>query len=517
MSERLSEFKHKGKEGEARGKRREFAVSLRKDKRREKLEKRRDLEEFQAKVEAFSQTDVGQAIKNLAPIIDDDSNPESQFQALVQLRKYLANNKTLPIQATINAGVLPKMVEILHWDENPEAQYEAAWVLTNVSSGEPLQTYAVVQAGACEPLCRLLLSPIERVKDQACWCLGNVAGDGAELRDLLIREGALQQFIIMLAEETNLDILRNVSWSLSNFFRWRNPPAPVEAMQQALPVLEQRIYTEDPEVLANVCWSICYIAETWDDFLDPICQQFGSLFIELLSLDTHMAQLPALRTLGSITAGDDNQTQNVIELGILPLCHRLFCSKKANIRKDVCWTLSNICAGSEHQIDAVIQENLVTTLVQLAIYDPLGKVQQDAAWCLCNICTQGLPRHRDFVLKCGGLDAIGQVINLNMDKKALKVFLDAIDHLLIRGSTLVAEGVFQSNTVASRLEELGLLDKLFALMESNDSEVTEKCNSIYDTYFTEQENDVEELMPQQSESAYAFGGPKDGMDKNFSI
>lgn len=101
MSERLSEFKHKGKEGEARGKRREFAVSLRKDKRREKLEKRRDLEEFQAKVEAFSQTDVGQAIKNLAPIIDDDSNPESQFQALVQLRKYLANNKTLPIQATI--------------------------------------------------------------------------------------------------------------------------------------------------------------------------------------------------------------------------------------------------------------------------------------------------------------------------------------------------------------------------------------------------------------------------------
>eukprot|EP00043_Microstomoeca_roanoka_P012923 m.125676 g.125676 ORF g.125676 m.125676 type:complete len:516 (-) comp15626_c6_seq1:2158-3705(-) len=515
MADRLSEFKHKAKATEHRGKRREFAVSLRKDKRREKLEKRRDLEEFQAQVEEFSQTDVGQAILRLAPEIQDDTDQNGQFEALVQLRKYLANNKTLPIQATINSGVLPKMVEMLGWDFAPDTQYEAAWVLTNVSSGERHQTYAVVEAGAAEPLCRLLFSPVERVKDQACWCLGNVAGDGAELRDMLIEAGALRQFIVMLAEETNLELLRNVSWTLSNFFRWRNPAAPEEAMHEALPVLSMRVRTQDPEVLANVCWSICYIAEACDDFLDPICNEFGQLFISILQLDSHMAQLPALRALGSITAGEDEQTQAVIELGLLPLCHHLFRSKKANIRKDVCWTLSNICAGSEHQIDAVIRENLVTSLVSLALEDPVAKVQQDAAWCLCNICTQGVPRHRDYVLKVGGLDAIATVVNKNMDTRALLVFLEALELLLQRGADLVAQEQFGSNTVVTRLEEVGCLETLYGLIEHPDNNVSGRAATIIDTFFGEGEQEIDGLLPTQAEGHYTLS--HNTFDKNFEF
>ena len=67
-----------------------------------------------------------------------------------------------------------------------------------------LQTMSVVDAGATAPLGRLLMSPVDRVRDQASWCLGNIAGDGAELRDQLIQEGALESFIIMLGEEQNL-------------------------------------------------------------------------------------------------------------------------------------------------------------------------------------------------------------------------------------------------------------------------------------------------------------------------
>lgn len=33
------------------------------------------------------------------------------------------------------------MVELLAWDHAPDTQYEAAWVLTNVSSGEPHQVW----------------------------------------------------------------------------------------------------------------------------------------------------------------------------------------------------------------------------------------------------------------------------------------------------------------------------------------------------------------------------------------
>ena len=56
-------------------------------------------------------------------------------------------------------------------------------------------------------------------------------------------------------------------------------------------MLESRLRTQDPELLTNVCWSICYIAEAFDEFLDPICQQFGEFFIFILSQQSHMAQV----------------------------------------------------------------------------------------------------------------------------------------------------------------------------------------------------------------------------------
>ena len=227
--------------------------------------------------------------------------------------------------------MLPKLVEMLSWDHSHEVQYEAAWVLTNVSSGTPDQvrallrtlgdagracpsrvglqsrnsllfsppnkTASVVEAQASLPLCRLLSSPHPKVKDQvrataleepttarrhffytspaprcqvpaslpffffffflfrlippslffalfpslstsslpcpskACWCLGNIAGDGAELRDMLLHAGALEVFLNMLRVETNLELLRNVSWTISNFFRWKESPVPPHYMQ----------------------------------------------------------------------------------------------------------------------------------------------------------------------------------------------------------------------------------------------------------------------------------------------
>ena len=101
MSDRVADFKNKGKARQQHRKRRELTVSLRKEKRLQKAMKQRDMEQFEQEVQQFEQTDVGQAIMQLAPTIMDDSQPAEQFDAVVQLRKHLANNKTLPIQATI--------------------------------------------------------------------------------------------------------------------------------------------------------------------------------------------------------------------------------------------------------------------------------------------------------------------------------------------------------------------------------------------------------------------------------
>jgi importin subunit alpha-1 len=58
----------------------------------------------------------------------------------------------------------------------------------------------------------------------------------------------------------------------------------------------------------------------------------------------------ALRAVGNIVTGDDMQTQAIIDAGGLPcLCH-LLSNSKESIRKETCWTISNITAGNSNQI-----------------------------------------------------------------------------------------------------------------------------------------------------------------------
>lgn len=63
--------------------------------------------------------------------------------------------------------------------------------------------------------------------------------------------------------------------------------------------------------------------------------------------------VPALRTLGNIVSGNDAQTQAVVAANVLPALVPLLSHSKKNIRKEACWMLSNIAAGSEEQMNEV--------------------------------------------------------------------------------------------------------------------------------------------------------------------
>lgn len=58
----------------------------------------------------------------------------------------------------------------------------------------------------------------------------------------------------------------------------------------------------------------------------------------------------ALRALGNIVTGDDLQTQVVLNCGILSCLNLLLNSSKESVRKEACWTISNITAGNKTQI-----------------------------------------------------------------------------------------------------------------------------------------------------------------------
>ncbi len=56
--------------------------------------------------------------------------------------------------------------------------------------------------------------------------------------------------------------------------------------------------------------------------------------------------VPALRTIGNFATGSDYCVDKIINLGVIPKIIELCEHSKATLRKEACWMMSNVAAGS---------------------------------------------------------------------------------------------------------------------------------------------------------------------------
>jgi len=504
---------------ESRRKRADVSVALRKKNRDEQVIKRRmkqedkkdnlenvnNLNALQTPDKKLTAADIEVRLKDLPAIVSKLHSEDAvqHLEAVTEFRKLLSIEKNPPIQKIIDTGIVPRLVQMLTFQQNETVQFEAAWTLTNIASGTTQHTQHVIDHGAVQMFIFLLSSPSADVREQAVWALGNIAGDSPNFRDLVLGHGIVQPLLSVFNPESKLSMIRNATWTLSNLCRGK-PQPEFEQVHAILPTLARLVQMDDVEILTDACWALSYLSDdngaTNSKIQAVLDAGVAARVVQCLMHHVTSVQVPALRCIGNIVTGDDRQTSIILEQKPLGALLGLLNHRKKNIRKEACWTISNVTAGSSDQIQTVVDANLIPPLISL-LRDAEFDIQKEAAWAISNATSGGNSGQMRFLVTQGAIPALCKLFECS-DAKIVMVAIEGIENILKVGKK--DEAKTGENQFADFVEECGGLDSLENLQQHENEEIYEKSVKLLKDFFESEEQEDEEV-PAVDGNQFAFG------------
>lgn len=261
----------------------------------------------------------------LQPLLEKltGSDPEERLAAVREVREALNGAQPPSVDIVLQAGLVPELLRAAVEHDHRSLQFEALWVLTDLTKGTAEQVTATLDAGCLGPLKLLLAAPQPAAREQACMILAQAAAASVALRDRLLVGGVAADVMRVLhggkdvEQRTCYDegakvwrlqpgsqgavsegVARAASRCLAALCAGEPRPEWAEAMLPLMHTLEVLVMSQDEQVIACACQSLCCL-----DFQRPahvgMVVKFGicSHLVELLG---HAS--PAVRALAANAA-----------------------------------------------------------------------------------------------------------------------------------------------------------------------------------------------------------------------
>ncbi|KAI7732172.1 hypothetical protein M8C21_018454 [Ambrosia artemisiifolia] len=383
--------------------------------------------------------------------VDVDEGRRRREDNLVEIRK---NKREENLLKKRQLESLPVMIAgVLSNDNNMQLEATTQFrKLLSIERSPPIEE--VIQSGVVPRFVEFLMrEDLPQLQFEAAWALTNIASGTSENTQVVIDLGAVPIFVKLFASPSDdvceQIIVKGVFGSLD---LGGKPPPSFELTRPALPALERLIHSNDEE--------------------------------------------------------------HIIESGALPcLLSFLTHNHKKSIKKEACWTISNITAGSKEQIQNVIEAGLIAPLVfllQTAEFD----IKKEAAWAISNATSGGTNEQIKYLVSEGCIKPLCDLL-VCPDPRIVTVSLEGLENILKVGEMEKNSGNNGDvNLYAQLIDDAEGIEKIENLQSHNNHEIYEKAVKILEAYWMEEEEDN---LGDGAQTGFNFGGDNVQVPAGFLV
>ena len=420
-------------------------------------------------------------IRDFSKIINlfHSQNIDDKFKGLIGLRKLLSLEPNCPIQEIIDLKLVPELISLL---DNPlyEFIYEATYCLCNIASGTEDQANTILIFGGIPKILNILDNQVEEIKSQTIWLVSNLVSNSAKIRDTLIEHKILDKILTILASTNNEKYINLSTWCISNFFKVK-PIPNYNICTRAFKIIARVVLIdtkENEDFISDSCSFISILTQKYKEFNQEIIDT-GILqkIIKYLDIKKKSILKPCLRIVGNIACTDNaNHTQNLIDLGVLDKLKYSLYNESESIRKETAFILSNIASGTQKQIEALIDQNLIQILYK-KFNNEKPKVKKEAFIAIANMTAVEDEKYMKKVLDDNILIIISELLK-NEDINFIIIGLESLSNILTFG-----ERKGKKKEFSLECEKMGILDSLEKLQTNENQIVYDKTLKILETFF----------------------------------
>lgn len=420
--------------------------------------------------------------------------------AISVLRQILSVDQGAPIDFVGANPVVVRLVALLATPNDNEFVFDAAWILTNLATGDAQTVAALVNAGVIEASAALLKEEDPAILDQVIWLLSNIAGDDVAYRDRVIAAGVGESTVKRIETRPSMEaqFLSNLCWLLSNLCRGK-PPPPDGLATAFFRVMPRLAACGNAQVISNTCWIISYLTDANSTRVQELLNlKLAPVLVNWLNHSDQDVQIPALRCIGNIVTGDDLQTQTLLNLDVLDRLMPLINAQRRALVKESLWALSNILAGTTAQIKNVLEHPIFQYLVKHSANTDF-ELRKEAVWALCNAFRTDDPAVVMQISRTPEvLENIVQCLEFQ-DSSLLMVVLKGL-HSLFKASKAITTKADGSHELELKFDQLEGMQKLEKLQHHSNPKVYDDTVFFMQEHFcieeVSDENDLQNRIPE---------------------